>query len=192
MATPLFKLLEQIDSVKEKLTDKEYMDLCATAESIHKLTMPTNNNSISSNNSYIVSPTLIYWLDLAGFNKMSSISNIQFSSEIGTIIFVLNKCKMELYHSGYTIAAHDLETYINNIVLSIDYKLSDRNEYYLETLPKINNILHIKSGEIYNSQLEENDVDLNTKLKSLVETRPLPQNITCYKQKNNDSYCLIQ
>ena len=189
MANQLFKLLEQIDSVKEKLTDKEYMDLCATAESIHKLTIPTNNNS---SNEYIISPTLIYWLDLAGFNNMSSISNIQFSSEIATIMFVLNKCKMGLYQSGYTIAAHDLDTYIYNIVLSIDYKLSDRNEYYLETLPKINNILHIRSGEVYNSQLTENDVDLNTELKALLETRPLPQNITCYKHKNTNSYCLIQ
>jgi len=190
MANQLFKLLEQIDSVKEKLTDKEYMDLCATAESIHKLTISANNNSVS--NSYIISPTLIYWLDLAGFNKMTSISNIQFSSEIGTIIFVLNKCKMELYHSGYTIAAHDLETYIDNIVLSIDYKLDDRATYYIETLAKIKHILYIKSGEVYNSQLVENDVDINTKLKALVETRPLPQNITCYKQKNTDRYCAIQ
>lgn len=191
MANPLFKLLEQIDSVKEKLTDKEYMDLCATAESIHKLTIPANNNS-SSSNKYIISPTLIYWLDLAGLNKMTSISNIQFSSEIGTIIFIINKFKMELYQIGYTIAAHDLETYIDNIVLSIDYKLDERSAYYLETLPKIKHILHIKSGEVYNSQLVENDVDLNTKLKALVETRPLPQNITCYKQKNTNSYCLIQ
>jgi hypothetical protein len=191
MANQLFKLLEQIDSVKEKLTDKEYMDLCATAESIHKLTIPANNNSNSSNE-YIISPTLLYWLDLAGFNKMSSISNIQFSSEIGTILFILNKCKMGLYQSGYTIVAHDLETYIDNIVLSIDYKLDDRSIYYLETLPKIKDILYIKSGGIYNSQLAENDVDLNIKLKTLVETRPLPQNITCYKQKDTDNYCVIQ
>ena len=192
MANQLFKLLEQIDSVKEKLTDKEYMDLCATAESIHKLTIPANNNSNSINNSYIISPTLIYWLDLAGFNKMSSISNIQYSSQLGTIIFIINNFKMELYHSGYTIAAHDLETYIDNIVLSIDYKLDERSTYYLETLPKIKDILYIKSGEVYNSQLTENDVDINKKLKALLDTRPLPQNITCYKQKNTDSYCAIQ
>ena len=216
MSNHLYNLVDQVDNIKEKLTDKEYKDLLDSLMAANKAFGNKPNLAIPLINE--VEPMAIPPVEVAPHAPpvMASLANyfneqnyLLGQRDVDTILGILHTINNytkshHLVYLGHKInqaisklgsyggegrCADDLKLYWENIKGVIEYNLEEKSDYLAITLPRIRKIVTSKFGQPYISERIVGDTDISREIAEYIQS--MADNL----QANNNrkpSGCQIQ
>jgi len=215
MSNHLYNLVDQVDNIKEKLTDKEYKDLLDSLMAANKAFGNRPNIAIPLIDevepmalapepvpqvNHIMAPLADYFNErnyILGHRDVETILGILDTINNYTkshhLVFLGHKINQSISklgaYGGEGLCAADLKLYWENIKGVIEYNLEEKSEYLAITLPRIRKIITSKFGQPYISEQVLSDNVLANTIATYIQT--MANNLEASHNKKS-SGCLIQ
>jgi hypothetical protein len=212
MSNHLYNLVDQVDNIKEKLTDKEYKDLLDSLMAANKAFGNKPNLAIPLIDdvepmaiqqpvpqvNHVMAPLADYFNEqhyVLGQRDVDTIlgmlHTINNYSKSHHLVFLGHKINQSIgklgAYGGEGLCASDLKLYWENIKGCIEYYLEERSDYLAITLPRIRKIITSRFGQPYVSEKIVGDSDIRNEIATYIQS--MANNLEANDKKSG---CLIQ